>query len=67
MHGLSEGLGVGVGWIELAADPLQRLGVLLVVRIGDGIEELAVSRGAADILRRAAASCFDEARIGDAG
>jgi hypothetical protein len=67
MHGLTEGLGLGIGWIEVAADPLQPLGVLVVVRIGDRIEEVAVSPGAADILGRAASGGCDEARVGDAG
>ena len=61
VDGLSEGLDVGVGWIELAADPLQPLGVLLVARIGERGEELAVSRWPADIFGRAASDCFDEA------
>ena len=64
---MSEDLDIGVGWIELAADPLQPLGVLLVVRIGDRIEDVAVAPGAADILWRAASGCFGEARVGNAG
>ena len=67
VHGLSEELDIGVGWIERAADPLQPLGVLLAVWISDRIEELAVSPGPADIFRWAASDCFDEAGVGDAG
>jgi hypothetical protein len=45
VHGLSESLGVDAGRIEVAADPLQPLGVLLVQRwIGDRIEELVDRR-----------------------
>lgn len=49
----------------MATDPLQRVGVFLVFWIGDCIEELAVSPGAADVLWRAASDCFDEARTAD--
>ena len=52
MHGLSEGLGIGIDWIEVAANPFQVPGMLLVGRISDGIEELPVSPGSADILWR---------------
>jgi hypothetical protein len=67
VYSLSEQLGLGVGWIELAADPLQALDVLLVFRIRDRIEELAVSPGAADILWWAATDRFDEAWVVNAG
>ncbi len=45
----------------------RRLGVFLVFWIGDRIEEVAVTPGAADILWRAASGCLDETRIDDAG
>jgi len=41
--------------------------MFLEVRIGDRVEEVAVSPGAADILGRAAFGCVDQARIGHAG
>lgn len=63
MHGLSEGLDIGIGWIEVAANPLEALGVLLVVRISDRFKELSVCPGSADILRWAAAGRFDETRV----
>src|SRR5215471_5528319 len=40
--------------------------MLLVVRISDCVEEVVVSPGAADILRRATSGCGDQARIGHA-
>jgi hypothetical protein len=61
---LSECHNIGVGGIEVAADPFQPLGMFLVARIGDGIEEVAVSPWTADILWRAASGCFNEARVG---
>jgi hypothetical protein len=64
VHGLSKGGDIGVGWIEVIADPMQPFGALLMVRIGDCIEELAVSPRPADILRRASSNSFDQARMG---
>jgi hypothetical protein len=58
VHGLGEELGVDVAGIEVTADPLHPLGVLLVVRVGDRIEELVVSPGPTDILWRAASGCL---------
>ena len=49
MHGLSECLDICVVGIKVAADPLEPLGMFLVVRIGDCVEEVVVSPGAADI------------------
>ena len=66
IHGLSEGLGIGIDWIEVAANPSQAVGALLVVRISDCVEEVAIPPGSADILWWAAAGCFDKARVGDA-
>ena len=50
----------------MAANPLQAVGVLLVIGISDRIEEVAISPGSADILWWAAPGCFDKARVGDA-
>ena len=41
-------------WVEGSADPFEPLSVLLLVGIGDGVEELAIAPGPANILRRAA-------------
>jgi hypothetical protein len=66
VHGLSESLGIGVGGIEAASNPLEPFVVLLMAGIGDGIEELAVTPWATNILRRTASGCFDKARVVDA-
>jgi hypothetical protein len=67
VHGLSDSLGIHVGGIQVAADPLQSLSVFLMVGISHGIEELTVTLGATDILRRTQSSCFDKTRVSNAG
>jgi hypothetical protein len=64
---LSESFDIGGGRIDVAADPLQPLGVLFMAWIGNQPEEFAVAPGPADILWRAASDCFDEMPIGGAG
>lgn len=39
----------------------------LVLGVGDGLEELGISPGAADVFGRAASDSLDQARIGDTG
>jgi hypothetical protein len=46
---LSESLENNVGGIEVVTDPFQAFGMLLVIRIGDRIEKLAVSPRGAEI------------------
>jgi hypothetical protein len=65
VHGLSESVGVGVSGIEVAADPLQSLVMLLMAGIGNDVEELTVAPGTTDILRRTSSGGIDEARIDD--
>jgi hypothetical protein len=48
-YGLSESLENNVGGIEVVTDPFQAFGMLLVIRIGDRIEKLAVSPRGAEI------------------
>lgn len=50
----------------MSTNPHYALGMLLVIRICDGFEEVVVAERAADILRWAASGGVDEARIGDA-
>ena len=64
MHGLSECLNIDVVGIKVAADPLEPLGMFLMVRISDCIEEVTISSGAPDILGWASSGCVDQARIG---
>jgi hypothetical protein len=66
VHGLSECLNIGVIGIKVTAEPLEPLGMFLVVRVSDGLEEVVVSPGAADILGWTASGCFDQAGIGHA-
>ena len=44
-------LKVDDGRIESTADPFEPVVVLFVVRISDGVEELAVAPGTADVVR----------------
>lgn len=52
---------------EGAADPFGQLGVALMLWIGDPVQELSVTPGAAAILGLAAACGLDQARILNAG
>src|SRR5262245_46371991 len=49
--------------VELAAGPLQELFVLLMVRVGDGLEEVRVAPDPAHVLRRARPLALQAARI----
>ena len=57
-------MSVGSKW---PPSPLQPVDTLLVVRISDCIEEVAISPRPADILWRAASNRFDQTRVGDSG
>ena len=49
--------------IEVVCEPLFEFTMALVFGIGDGFEELGIAPGTADVLGRAAAFGFDQARI----
>ena len=49
--------------IEGAADPFGQLGVALMLRVGDRLEEVGVAPGPAAILGRAAPDRFDQVRV----
>lgn len=58
---------VDCGGIEAGVVPFSELFVALMVWVGDCFEVLLVARGAADVLGRASADGFKEARIKNAG
>ena len=62
-HSFGRGIGVKGGGIERPANPAQRVVMLLVVGIPDGLQEARVAAGAADILGWAGPFAFDADRI----
>src|SRR6476620_3691409 len=55
------------GRIERCADPEDHLGVALVLRVADRLEELGIAQGSANVLGWAAACGVDQQRIEQAG
>ena len=53
--------------IERPASPLDHLGMVFVLQIGDGLEELGIAPRTADVLGRAAPHGVDQERVCQAG
>jgi hypothetical protein len=59
----SELLGISIVRIEVASNPFLEFSVSLMSGIADRIEEFGIAPGTATIFGRAAAGCYDQARI----
>src|SRR5476651_2268937 len=58
-----EPIGIDNVGIEIVGDPFCEFGMTFVLWIANGLEEFGIAPGSADIFRRAASACLDQAGI----